>query len=320
MRLRTLLAGTAGGVGLAAVGNRILSRQATQLKPALGRPPKTYRWRGFDISYTEAGSPSDPDLLLLHGINAAGTSAEFAAVFDELAEEYHVLAPDLPGFGASDRPPLLYSPSLYVTFIVDFLQDLTDDARVVGTSLTGVYALMAGTDDESAFSDLVLICPTTSTLPHRTWIRSLVRTPLVGETLFNLVCSKPALRKFSTGHSIYDPSVATEEYINYRWQLTHQPGARFAPASFFSGGLDPQVDLGPSISELDTPVTLVWGRESKTTPLSEGQTLAEETGSRLLVFDEAMLLPHLEHPAEFIDALRDEENEIDGVEERAISH
>jgi pimeloyl-ACP methyl ester carboxylesterase len=303
MRLRTLLAGTVGGLGLAAAANRTLSNRAKRLHPPLGRATESYRWRGFDISYTTAGDSNDPDLLLLHGINAAGSSAEFAAVFDDLASDFHVIAPDLPGFGLSDRPPLLYSPSLYVTFITDFTQDVTDEPTVIASSLSGTYATMAA--ETVDFEEYVLTSPTTSTMPgNRTWLRSLLRTPLVGEALFNLTSSRRSLRHFAADHGLYDDSIADDEYIEYRWQLTHQSGARFAPASFISGMLDPDVDLGSTLSALDEPITLVWGRESETTPLSTGQALAEEADARLVVFDETLLLPHVEHPEAFTDLIR----------------
>lgn len=304
MRLRTLLAGTVGGLGLAAAANRTLSSRATRPHPPLGRATENYRWRGFDVSYTEAGDPEDPDLLLLHGINAAGTSAEFAAVFDDLASDHHVIAPDLPGFGLSDRPPLLYSPSLYVTFITDFVDDVTDDPSVVASSLVGAYTTMA--TETSEFRELFLICPTSSTMPgNRTWLRSLLRSPLVGEALFNLVSSERSLRYFEADHGLYDDSNADDEYIEYRWQTTHQPGARFAPASFLSGALDPDVELGSALATVDVPTTLVWGEDAETTPVASGRSLAEETHASLAVIEEALLLPHVEHPDEFTDVIRD---------------
>ena len=306
MRLRTILAGTVGGLGLAAAANRTLSSRAKRLHPPLGQATESYRWRGFDVSYTVAGDSNDPDLLLLHGINAAGSSAEFAGVFDNLASDYHVIAPDLPGFGLSDRPPLLYSPSLYATFITDFARDVTDESTVIASSLTGAYVAMAAEDEAIDFEEYVLISPTTSTMPgNRTWVRSLLRTPLIGEALFNLTSGKRALRHFAIDHAFYDPSSVTDEYIEYRWQLTHQPGARFAPASFISGLLDPDVDLGAALSSLDEPVTLIWGRETETTPLSAGQALADEADARLVVFDDTLLLPHVEHPKAFTDLIRE---------------
>lgn len=52
---------------------------------------------GVDLFYREAGSPQAPTVLLLHGFGAS--SFMFRALIPVLARQYHVLAPDLPGFG-----------------------------------------------------------------------------------------------------------------------------------------------------------------------------------------------------------------------------
>lgn len=305
MRIRNLLVGAVAGLGATALGNRVLAGQAKTPHTPLGRATQTYRWRGFDVSYTEAGDPDDPDLVLLHGVNAAASSAEFVPVFDALAEEYHVLAPDLPGFGLSDRPPLMYSASLYETFVTDFLRDTSEDATVVGSSLTAAYVADAVANGDADVAELLLVCPTAKTMPgRRTWLRSLLRSPLVGEGLFNLLASARSLRHFQADHGFADMRHADDEWVEYRWQLTHQPGARFAPASFVSGFLDPDTDLGETLADVDVPITLVWGGDADILPVDRGMDLADAADARLVVFDDAMLLPHYEHPGEFAAVVR----------------
>jgi pimeloyl-ACP methyl ester carboxylesterase len=306
MKLRNALGVAAGAVGVTAATNRLLSARAGEFEPFLGGEQGTYRWRGFDVAYTEAGNPDDRDLLLLHGINAAGSSHEFWRVFDELSDDYHVVAPDLPGFGHSDRPPLLYSASLYATFAGDAIDDLTDEPPVVvASSLSGAYAAMGARESEVA--KLILACPAdTSMGGRRTWLRSLFRLPIVGQGLYNLSVSKPAIRYFHADHGYYDTDNLPEAVVDYEWTSAHQPGARFAPASFLSGFLDPEEDLDDVLVELDVPTTLVWGREADITPLSEGRQLARLTDARLVVFDETLLLPHAEHPEQFLEVVRGE--------------
>lgn len=57
---------------------------------------------GLNIAYREAGNPDNPTVLLLHGFPTS--SHMFRNLIPELAEDYHVIAPDYPGFGASDMP------------------------------------------------------------------------------------------------------------------------------------------------------------------------------------------------------------------------
>jgi pimeloyl-ACP methyl ester carboxylesterase len=57
---------------------------------------------GVNIFYREAGKPSDPAILLLHGFPTS--SHMFRNLIPKLAGQVHIVAPDLPGFGFSDAP------------------------------------------------------------------------------------------------------------------------------------------------------------------------------------------------------------------------
>jgi len=57
---------------------------------------------GVNVFYREAGAPDAPAVLLLHGFPTS--SHMFRELIPRLAESYHIIAPDLPGFGFSDAP------------------------------------------------------------------------------------------------------------------------------------------------------------------------------------------------------------------------
>lgn len=59
--------------------------------------------QGVNVFYREAGSPQAPTVLLLHGFGAS--SYMFRDLMPKLAQKYHVIAPDLPGFGQTTVKP-----------------------------------------------------------------------------------------------------------------------------------------------------------------------------------------------------------------------
>jgi pimeloyl-ACP methyl ester carboxylesterase len=63
----------------------------------------TININGLNVFYREAGTPDAPAVLLLHGFPTS--SHMFRGLIPNLAGPYHVVAPDLPGFGFSEAPP-----------------------------------------------------------------------------------------------------------------------------------------------------------------------------------------------------------------------
>lgn len=65
---------------------------------------KTIKIRGIDLFYREAGQSNKPAIILLHGYPTS--SHMFRNLISELSDSYHLIAPDYPGFGNSEQPPM----------------------------------------------------------------------------------------------------------------------------------------------------------------------------------------------------------------------
>lgn len=72
-------------------------------KPLVKVKHRTANVDGIDVFYREAGDPADPTLLLLHGFPTS--SHMFRNLIPALADGFHLVAPDYPGFGNSAFPP-----------------------------------------------------------------------------------------------------------------------------------------------------------------------------------------------------------------------
>ena len=99
---------------------------------------KTADVDGFNIFYREAGVREAPTLLLLHGFPTAGHM--FRDLIPLLADRYHLVAPDLPGFGQSDAP----SHTAF-TYSFDRMANLIDRfTEVIGLSRFAMYVFDYG--------------------------------------------------------------------------------------------------------------------------------------------------------------------------------
>jgi pimeloyl-ACP methyl ester carboxylesterase len=77
----------------------------TNYSPAVAHTSVTYKTEtvdGLKIAYREAGDPASPKLVLLHGFPSS--SHQYRNLIPALADRFHVLAPDYPGFGDSESP------------------------------------------------------------------------------------------------------------------------------------------------------------------------------------------------------------------------
>jgi MFS family permease len=130
--------------GPARVGHRpAMARSPSNVnnRPAVNQQegaPVTMYYRkatiaGLEIFYREAGSPAKPAFLLLHGFPAS--SCMFRQLIELLADKFHVIAPDYPGFGHSEASP----PSRF-SYTFDHLTDIVEGfTEHLGLGRYGVY-------------------------------------------------------------------------------------------------------------------------------------------------------------------------------------
>jgi pimeloyl-ACP methyl ester carboxylesterase len=103
--VRSLLA---AAVFIGEAANHALAQQAAPASPALAEAAvqvqyKTVKIGDLDIFYREAGPKGAPVVLLLHGFPTS--SQMYRNLIPALADRYHVIAPDYPGYGHSSMPP-----------------------------------------------------------------------------------------------------------------------------------------------------------------------------------------------------------------------
>ncbi len=164
---RAMFAGEASGIGAFLEGHLTVRKNlalAFHLDTLLDRPGRDVRFPreavvdvdGIRTSYLEAGQGTP--VVLLHGLGA--TNASMLPLLWELAKDHRVLAPDLPGFGNSDKPFRAYHAAFYARWLRGFL-DATgiERAHLVGNSMGGRVAIELDLRHPERANRLVLLAP-----------------------------------------------------------------------------------------------------------------------------------------------------------------
>ena len=110
------------------------------------------------IRYIEAGSNSKKVLVLIHGLGASAERWEH--VIPKLSRKYTVIAPDLPGFGHSDKPSLDYTPRFFAEFLSDFLETIgINRCSMIGSSLGGQIVTEYAMTYHEKIENIILVSP-----------------------------------------------------------------------------------------------------------------------------------------------------------------
>jgi 4,5:9,10-diseco-3-hydroxy-5,9,17-trioxoandrosta-1(10),2-diene-4-oate hydrolase len=242
------------------------------------------------------------NVILIHGL---GASADiWMHNFSALAERHSVHAPDLVGFGHSDKPRVEYSPSYMAAFLNDFMTTLNiKDACLIGQSLGGGVALMHQLQFPGSVQKLVLV-DSAGLGREMPLLMRLATVPFVGETM---VMPSRAGVAFVLRHLVYNAEVVTEELIDIHYELNFTPKAVKSVLNVLrtcatTRGARPDV-LNPvmnSLGKIGIPTLIMRGREDHLFPVSHACSAAEKMpDSRLYIFDRCGHMPNLERPEEF---------------------
>ncbi|MEO0406628.1 MAG: alpha/beta hydrolase [Cyanobacteria bacterium P01_A01_bin.135] len=266
---------------------RTLSHQSQ-----LGGAPQTYdwQWQGQSLMVTyETVGEGDP-VLLLPAFSTVSNRAELKALAAGLMPQFQVTALDWPGFGESDRLPLDYGPALYTQFLQDFVAAIFETPiAVVAAGHAAGYALNLAAQKPKACSKLVLVAPTwrgplaVMGVPPavRSGVEAMVRSPLLGQALYGLNTQPAFLKWMYRRHVFVDEQRLTPDYIQQRHESTQQLGARYAPAAFVTGGLDPVASREAflqSIESLACPVMVVVAEQAPPASKAEMEAMVALPG------------------------------------------
>jgi len=272
---------------------------------------------GMRVHHVRAGAGAPP-VAFVHGLGSAGY-LEWRFNLAALAGAHEVLAPDLPGFGRSDRPPGGYGIPLFARVVEEYLASQTRRPVLVGTSMGGRVALEVALRRPRTLRKLVLVNALGVARPNPHPFYPLVLVPRVGELVLGLMREglhrlPPAtIRQYAGRYLGMAGDVERLLDATFIAAMREIHAAEGYPNAYLStvralATRDAyQVDaLLDRLAATRLPVLLIWGEGDRLLPLARArEALRRLPGARLEVIRGAGHAPQSERPDEFNRALED---------------
>ena len=257
--------------------------------------------RGARIRFVEAGQ--GPPLVLVHDFLSSHLAWE--DVLPRLAQRFHVIVPDLPGFGDSEKP----APNRYAYGFEAFSESLVDlvaalrlgRVSVCGHAMGGAVALTMAANHAHVVDKLLLVNPLVYPRRPDVFMRA-AGVPLLGPVLFKQLYGRAMFRGHFRDRKYAVGATVPWARIDYLFDLFNAPAAREAAYATMLSMLDTR-PLMASIPRVTAPSLVAWGRSDRASPVEQGRRLARELrGARFEVF-ECGYSPAEECPAAFCDTV-----------------
>jgi len=261
---------------------------------------------GIDTNYHDQGPHKGTPVLLIHGSGPGVTAwANWRFSIPELSQERRVLAPDIVGFGYTDRPAgIVYDLDTWLRHVVDFLGSLDlEQIDIVGNSFGGALAIALA-------------------IRHPEKVRKLVLMGAVGvnfelthglDAVWGYTPSLDNMRDVLNSFA-YDHSLISEELVALRYNASIRPGYQEAFEQMFPAPRQRWVDALASqesaISNLDNQTLIIHGREDNIIPSNTSTTLFRLIErSQLHLFGQCGHWVQIEHAKRFNRLVNDFLNE-----------
>ena len=248
-------------------------------------------------------------VLLLHSINAAPSAFEVSPFFTAFSLRRALYAPDLPGFGRSERRDRAYSPEFFTRAVIEIIEAIgSGPVDVIALSTTAEFAARAALWRQDLIRSLALISPTglsrrrERASPLGPPVHRLLRAPGLGAGLFRLLRTRRSVR-FFLNMAFADRAPAA--MVDYACATAAQPGASYAPFYFLSGQLFTPDAVGDLYLPSESPALVLYDRDPNVRFDYLDSVIERKPRWRARRIHATCGLPHFEKPLETQRALEE---------------
>ena len=250
---------------------------------------------GVRTRYLTDGIESQEAVLFVHG--NPGSSGDWINIIPVIAESYYVIAPDMPGFGRSEKPASFsYNLDGYALHLDALLSKLKiKKAHLILHDFGGGWGLSLACLKPACVASITLI--NIGVMRDYKWhsAASIWRKPIIGEMWMRLL-NRKTFRKALRSEKIPEKFI-DEMYDNFD-EDTKRAVLRLYRATNLSNKLAEK--MSNKLSKINVPTLIIWGKKDKFLHYSHAETQKNVfKNPKIVYFDDSGHWPFLDSPDDF---------------------
>lgn len=241
--------------------------------------------------YLSAGT-GEP-LVMLHG--AGGGAVLWGPIIDLLSKHFHIIAPDVVGYGESDKPEAPYDKKFFSTWLSNFCDSLNiEQMNLLGNSQGGSIAMQFALDNPARVKKLILV----DSAGLGAWgISPVVMFKMAAANIFPTKRTIQNIVKYLV-HKNHD--FPGDDGIDYLIEVIRSSGGRLP---FVNGkGKAVRPFSSDQLRQISNPALIIWGAKDRILPVGHGKKGHERMpDARLKIIPDTGHTPFIDRPEEFKD-------------------
>ncbi len=252
---------------------------------------------GINVSYRVEGE-GEP-LVLIHGM--AFSYEVWNKTIKAASKFFTVYAPDLPGFGCSEKPDVDYGLSYYIDFLKKFMDTLKiEKCALAGMSMGGEITAAFTAKYPERVSRLVII----NAKGFSPLFRGMRTLPVLGSPTFLLMFNSRGMLKRYFESMMYDRKVLREDLVEKEWIRIRDPSYRASLTKNTKYLSSVDVEFPNALKSIKTKTLIIWGKDDTILPVTDAYKFKEcIENSDVVLLDRCGHAPVLERNEEFNKAL-----------------
>jgi len=234
-------------------------------------------------------------VIFLHGAGAGAVT--WYPSIGAIAKRFRVIAPDIVGYGESDKPNASYDRHYFVTWLKDFFLAMDiPKAHIVGLSQGGAIALQFAAENPVLVENLVLV-DSGALGAQPTFL------PFLAMVWMNMMPSV-ASNRFASRYLLTNPENRDPNHVYYSVEVLKKQGGKNA----FTQGRGAAVSEVPNdlLRQIKQRTLIIWGEDDKFFSVKHGENASQMiSNARFHRIHNAGHLPLMDQPEAFNEVLMD---------------